>query len=88
MSRFLIFAALLLCVAGCTGNQRAKHLGGSYAIDLPCGRKLAFATWKGNNLWYAHRPVRTGEVPETTVMQEDSDYGAMKGKVVFKECAE
>lgn len=74
-------------VSGCTANQRAKQFGGTVKIQLPCGQKLSFATWKDANLWYAIRPFRAGEEPETTTMVEDSDYGVMKGRVIFEECA-
>ena len=73
-------------LGGCTANQRARQFGGTVKIQLPCGQKLSFATWKDANLWYAVRPFRPGETPETTTMIEDSDYGVMKGRVVFEEC--
>jgi hypothetical protein len=73
-------------LSGCTANQRAKQFGGTVKIQLPCGQKLSFATWKDANLWYAIRAFRPGETPEVTTMIEDSDYGVMKGRVVFEEC--
>ncbi len=82
----LVFALLFALGQGCTANQRAKQFGGTVKIQLPCGQKLSFATWKDANLWYAVRPFRPGETPETTTMIEDSDYGVMKGRVVFEEC--
>lgn len=81
-----IIVGLTLVQVSCTANQRAREFGGTVKIRLPCGQKLSFATWKDANLWYAVRPFRAGEIPEVTTMIEDSDYGVMKGKVVFEEC--
>ena len=87
--RNLLFVLLLtLSTVGCSANYRAKNLGGKQTVKLPCGKKLLFATWKDSNLWYATRSFRTGEIPETVTLQEDSSYGVLKGAVTFVECSE
>jgi hypothetical protein len=80
---FLFLAAILL--AGCTANERARQFGGTVTVDLPPGRKLVNATWKEQDLWYLHRPARTGETPEVVVFSSKSSFGIVEGSVVFKE---
>ena len=88
-ARLLIALSIVLTIAligGCTEKQRAKKLGGSMTVRLECGQKLFDVTWKDNNLWYATRPMRYDEVPETYTFVEDSSFGVMEGKVTFVEC--
>lgn len=88
-ARSLIALSIVLAIAligGCTEKQRAKQLGGSMTVRLECGQKLFDVTWKNDNLWYATRPMRHGEVPETYTFIEDSSFGVMEGKVTFVEC--
>jgi hypothetical protein len=54
-------------------------------IDLPKGEKLIEATWKGEDLWYLTRPMRSNESPEIYIFREDSSFGVMEGTVTFKE---
>lgn len=37
------------------------------------------------DLWYATRPMREGEIPETTTFQEKSALGIVEGTVIFIE---
>jgi hypothetical protein len=80
------FLAMLLLI-GCTENKRAKVFGGTIAVQLPPGRKLVNATWKGeaSDLWYLTRPMRPGESAEEWVFTEKSAFGFMQGSVVFQE---
>lgn len=77
---------LLLCFCGCTQNIRARNLGGTATVTLPCGQKLLNATWKDSDLWILRRDMRPGEVAESYVFAEDSAYGALEGKIILKEC--
>lgn len=88
MKTLLIIAATaLLALPSCTENQRAKTFGGNADVELPAGTKLVDMTWKNENLWYATRPMREGEFPETTTMQEQSSFGMVEGTVTFIESA-
>lgn len=86
-----LYALLLVLVfslgTACTQQQCAKSYGGKVKIELPCGKKLTFATWKESNLWYAYRDMRPGEKPENTTLKESSNYGTLEGTVTFVECA-
>lgn len=84
ISAVLIFT-LLLILTGCTENDRAKSFGGTMTIDVPAGQKLVTATWKESQLWYLTRPSRDGEKPEVSTFRENSRFGAVEGKVIFKE---
>lgn len=91
MSKFVqMFTALSIILAlalvGCTEKQRAKQFGGHMTVKLECGQKLFDLTWKEDNLWYATRPMREGEVAETYTFVEDSSWGAFEGKVTLIEC--
>ncbi len=90
MKRRTIYLAIILIFAGfllfsCTENQRAKKYGGTATVKLPEGTKLIEATWKGDDLWYLYRPRREGELIETYTFKEESNFGVMEGKVIFKE---
>ncbi len=81
--------ASLILLASCTAQQRARSYGGTIEINLPPSTKLVTATWKETaDLWYLHRPMRTGEVPEISIFQQESG-GALifsgEGKVIFRE---
>jgi hypothetical protein len=82
-----LFAMALL--TSCTAQQRARSFGGTVEINLPPNTKLVSATWKETaDLWYLHRPMRAGEVPEVTTFQQEIG-GALvftaEGKVIFRE---
>ena len=82
----VIAAALAVFVlAGCTANQRARTFGGKQTVSLHPGSKLVTATWKDANLWYATRPMRPDEKPETITFAESSSWGTLEGVVVFVE---
>lgn len=85
MFAFLLICLTLLVFCQCTAKERAKKFGGTITVTLPPGTKLMSATWKESNLWYQYRPMRIGEVPETSTFQEDSNYGINEGKVIFVE---
>lgn len=80
----LAFSAIAL-LSSCTENSRAKAWGGTASVDLPANTKLTGATWKDDELWYLTRPMRAGEAAETSTLNEQSSFGLIQGKVVFKE---
>ena len=83
----LLALLALLCFAttSCTENERARNLGGTMTVKLPAGTEFVNATRKNEELWYIYRPRKAGETPEVTIMQEDSVFGLMQGKVQFIE---
>ena len=90
MKRRTLYLIIILLVTtlflfSCTENQRAKKYGGTATVKLPEGTKLIEATWKGEDLWYLYRPRRAGETIEIYTFKEESNFGVMEGKVIFKE---
>jgi hypothetical protein len=69
----------------CSSNNMAKNFGGTMTVNLPPGQKLVTATWKDDEFWYLARPMRLGEVPETSTFQEKSSAGLVEGKVILIE---
>ena len=86
MKKILILLVILAAVTGCTENVRAKHWGGTMTVAIPAGNKYVNASWKSDSsMWYAYRPMRQGETPETVTMKEEGNFGLVKGQVVFIE---
>lgn len=81
--KYWMIVFLFLC--GCTDNMMARNYGGVVTVDLPRRTRLVTATWKDNNLWYLVRPKAPNEPVGEYVFVEDSSFGALEGKVVFKE---
>ncbi|MEY4602647.1 MAG: Brevibacillus phage Jenst [Candidatus Parcubacteria bacterium] len=81
----VLITILLLTLTGCTANDRAKNYGGTMTVNLPAGQKLVNTSWKNADMWYLTRPSRDGEKPEVLTLHEDSNFGMMQGKVIFKE---
>lgn len=73
--KYLMFFAVFL--TACTDNDMARSFGGSMQLDLPCDQKLVDITWKETELWYATRPMREGEFPETTTFTVDKGLSLM-----------
>lgn len=86
MKTKLLFLITLLCIStSCTENQMAKQFGGTMRVDLPVDTEFVSATWKDDVLWYIYRPREKGEKPDSIIMQEDSVFGLIEGKVIFSE---
>ena len=77
--------AILLSLLACTDNQRAKVIGGTMEIRVPCDQVVFDVTWKGENLWYATQPAGQGWKPEKKVFTEYSSYGLVEGRAVLIE---
>jgi hypothetical protein len=84
-SAYLLLLICTLLLVGCTENQRARNFGGTSNVDLPAGQKMINVTWKGDDLWYATRPMRSDEQPETYTFKESSSMGITSGTVILKE---
>lgn len=89
--RRLVLLISMLALAGCTENEMARSFGGTMTVNVPCGEKVFDITWKGNaDLWYATRPMREGEEPETYYFREQPGAAIRVtggGTVVLKECS-
>jgi len=82
---FIMALVALAAFTSCTENSRSRNWGGTATVELDPGQKLIEATWKENNLWYLTEPMEPGYEPKTKVLQEDSRFGVMEGKVIFVE---
>ncbi len=76
---------IVLLLAGCTAQERARSFGGDYTLELPQGQKLVNVTWKEDTLWYVVKPMKDGDVAETYTFQADSSWGLFEGTVTIKE---
>ena len=85
MKKFYFTIATVLLLASCTENQRAKSFGGTSTMNLPKGEKLVNVTWKGDEIWYLTRPMKSDESPETYTYREESSLGVIEGTVILKE---
>lgn len=81
----ILIAGAILLFAGCTEGVRARKLGGTMSIQLPCDQKLVSATFKESNLWYLTRPRLDGERADVVTFKEDSNLGLLNGTVLFAE---
>lgn len=88
-AKLLAFTIVVLALASCTENSRARNYGGTQTVNLPPNTKLINATWKsyesGSSLWYLTRPMRADETAETLTFQEKSSFGLIEGTVNFVE---
>ena len=80
-----MLTALLFSLIACTDNQRAKVLGGTMTVNIPCDQQVFDVTWKEENLWYATQPATQGWTPQTKRFVEYSSYGVMQGEVLLVE---
>ena len=86
ITKVAVLALGLLTMAACTENNRTKNWGGEMKVDLQCGQKLFDLTWKNDTFWYATRPMRKDETPETYTFHAKSGFGIQEGTVRVKEC--
>ncbi len=75
----------IIMILACTDNQRAKILGGSMSVVVPCDQQVFDVTWKGESLWYATQPAPSGWSPQTKRFTEYSSYGVIEGDVTLTE---
>lgn len=85
MKTFIMMVVAMMFMVGCTANERARQWGGVGNFDLPKGQKLVTITWKGANIWYMARQMRSNEVAEVYEFCEKSTFGIVEGKVIIKE---
>ena len=80
----LALAAIILTIAGCTGNQKVKTFGGEQVLKLEKGKRLVNLTWKGDNLWILTRQDSITP-PSTYHFKEQSSFGLIEGEVTIIE---
>ena len=85
MKKAILAIAVIVSMASCTQNERAKSFGGTATVNLPQGQKLVNITWKEDQIWYLTRPMSSTDTAETYTFQEESSYGMMEGTVILKE---
>ena len=76
---------ILMTLLACTDNQRAKVIGGTMEIRVPCDQVVFDVTWKGEDFWYATQPAGQGWNPTTKTFREYSSYGVIEGQVNLVE---
>lgn len=85
--RILLIGFLLICVmmllTSCTGNQRARQLGGTETVTLEPNQRVVNITWKETNLWILTKQDTTK--PITYEFKEHSGFGLIQGKVIIVE---
>ena len=79
MKKVFLVIMIGVMVMSCTQNERVKSWGGEGTINLPKGRKLVTATWKGDHIWYLTRQMKSDDVAETYQFQEESSWGVVEG---------
>jgi len=82
---YVLLLITVLSFTNCTEQARTKAFGGTMTIELEKGERLIEATWKDTQLWYLTEPMKEDYVPNTKTFREQSSFGMMEGKVVFKE---
>lgn len=75
----------VVCMRGCSSQNRAFKYGGTEEVTLEPNRKLVEITWKGNALWYLTREMRPNEVAEDYIFQEKDVTGWLEGTVIIHE---
>lgn len=83
--KYLALLLLIPFLSNCTEQKRVKKYGGTMDINLPKNQKFVNATWKGEQIWYVHRPMRPDEISETYIFREKSKLGIIEGKIIFRE---
>jgi hypothetical protein len=85
MKKLILLVVILITLAGCTDNAKARRWGGTEIIQLPPGQKLVTATWKEADLWYVTEPMDPDYVAKTKTFKEKSQFGYMEGTIQFVE---
>lgn len=85
MKKLGLIIVALVCLLGCTENERSRKFGGTMTVELPKGEKLLEATWKDESLFYLTEPMDPDYTPKTKMFREDSKWGIVQSTVKFVE---
>ena len=76
----MVTGIVLLAVASCTDNERARRFGGTEEVTLKPNEIVLNVTWKQNEMWICTQDTTTG----VTYFREKSSWGVMEGTVILK----
>lgn len=71
---------MILSLASCTENQRAKTFGGTEHVKLLSNERFINVTWKNDNLWIIVENTTTHKFHA----KEYSSYGILEGEVIIE----
>ena len=71
---------VLLVLASCTDNERARRFGGTEQVELKPNEVVLNVTWKENEMWICTKDTTTN----TVYFREKSSWGVMEGTVILK----
>ena len=74
---------MIVSLTGC--NSIARQWGGDITLELEPNQKLEMITWKDNSLWYLTKKMTEGDIAETYLFQQSSEFGVLEGTVTIVE---
>lgn len=80
---FLVGTLMIVSLTGC--NSIARQWGGDITLELEPNQKLEMITWKDNSLWYLTKKMTEGDIAETYLFQQSSEFGVLEGTVTIVE---
>lgn len=76
----MMVTGIVLLVASCTDNERARRFGGTEEVELKPNEVVLNVTWKENEMWICTKDTTTN----TVYFREKSSWGVMEGTVILK----
>ena len=76
----MMVTGIVLLVASCTDNERARRFGGTEQVELKPDEIVLNVTWKENEMWICTKDTTTN----TVYFREKSSWGVMEGTVILK----
>lgn len=76
----MMVTGIVLLVASCTDNERARRFGGTEQVELKPNEVVLNVTWKENEMWICTKDTTTN----TVYFREKSSWGVMEGTVILK----
>lgn len=76
----MMVTGIILLVASCTDNERARRFGGTEQVELKPNEVVLNVTWKENEMWICTKDTTTN----TVYFREKSSWGVMEGTVILK----
>lgn len=76
----MVTGIVLLALASCTDNERARRFGGTEQVELKPNEVVLNVTWKENEMWICTKDTTTN----TVYFREKSSWGVMEGTIILK----
>lgn len=76
----MMATGIVLLVASCTDNERARRFGGTEQVELKPNEVVLNVTWKENEMWICTKDTTTN----TVYFREKSSWGVMEGTIILK----